>query len=330
MSKEYYNEKRISNSSLSWFQKSPMYFKLMLEGLIKEPSKPWFEWGEELHMYVLEPEVFEKEYSFMDYSQPKSQQQKEFCEKYANTKKGKDGEKLLNAYKFAYSTKENDEKILEKAKKLKKEFKSYIDYIKQKHLFTKILPNSKLYKLNESKTALMDHRIARELLFNEEHSVFGNSDKLFIQNEFQINWEWSKENYAKLPCKSLIDRLIIDHEHKTIKLIDLKTTYDLSEFPSKFREYKYNRQLAFYWMAIYWYFKNKLQLNADEYEKETYIVAISSSEPIEVKVFKIMEMSINDGLHEIEDLMHKLEWHWIEDKWDYNRLYYEGSGIELI
>jgi hypothetical protein len=301
----------------------------MLDGEITEPSKPWFEYGERVHMYLLEPEEFDKEYTFLDYTVPKSPQQKLFCEAYANAKKGTDSEKLLTAYRKSYSTKEDDEKVLLKAKTLKKELQQYIKYTKQRHV-TKIVPTSQLYKLNESKTKVLEHKKANELLFNELHSAFGNTDKSFIQNEFQINWEWKINEYATLPCKSLIDRLVIDHDKKLVQLIDLKTTSHLSSFKEKFREYKYNRQLAFYWMAIYWYFENELKLNISEYEKETYVVAVASSDLIEVRVYEIMEPSLHDGLQEIDYTLKSLEWHWVEDKWDYPMTYYEGSGIELI
>lgn len=328
--KAYYDEKRVSNSSLTWFQHSPKYFKLMLDGEIKEPSRTYFEYGQQVHMYILEPDEFDKEYIFLDYTTPKSAQQKLFCEKYSAYKKGLKTEKLVRAYKEAYTTKETDDKILDKAKKLEKDFTEYIKFIKQRHLYTKILSSSTLYKLNESKESVLNHKRAIELTFNEDHTTFGNSDKLFIQNEFQINWEWSKKEYDNIPCKSLIDRLVINHEKKVIQLVDLKTTSNLSDFTSAFKDYKYYRQLAFYWMAIHWYFKHDLKLNIEDYKKETYIVAISSREPIETIVFKILDRQLNTGLEEIDNIMHDLEWHWTNDKWDYARLYYEGEGIKLI
>ena len=328
--KEYFKKKRISNSSITWFQRSPKYFKMMLDGLIEEPSRPWLEYGQQAHMYILELNEFNKEYTFMEYSIPKSQQQKTFCEKFAYLKKGKKEEKLLKAYKEAYISKEKNEKVLEKAKKLEKDFKNYINYIKIKHVYTKVLQSSVLDKLNKTKTSVLKHKRAQELLINEENSTFGNTEKLFIQNEFAIYWEWIKPEYVKVPCKSMIDRIIIDHENKIVKLIDLKTTSHIGEFPEKFKEYKYNRQLAFYWMAIYWYFKHELDKDINEYEKETYIVAVATTDPIETKVYKIMQNTLSEGMTEIEYEMHKLNWHWVNDKWDYSMLYYEGEGIELI
>ena len=193
-------------------------------------------------------------------------------------------------------------------------------------MYTKVLPRERLEKFNEIKLKLKEHKVASGLLFNEEHGMFGNTDKLFIQNEFQINWD----HPDGVPCKSLLDRLVIDHENKEVTLIDLKTTSHLSDFKESFKEFKYYRQLSFYWMAIKWYFVNELQKDISEYDLNTYIVAINTGKITEVKVFKIMPRHLDDGLDEIGNIMAILSWHWENDKWDYPMTYYEGQGIELI
>jgi hypothetical protein len=173
----------------------------------------------------------------------------------------------------------------------------------------------------------MAHDKSWKLMWHDSNDVFGNTDKLFICNEFEIYWTTP----TGLECKSMIDRIIIDHENKKVTLIDLKTTSHLPDFKDKFMEYKYYRQMAFYWMAIYWYFKNNLpDKNIDEYLKETFVVAIGTKDPIEVKVFEITERRLTEGLIEIEPLLRELEWHFKEDKWDYTRAYYEGQTTEKI
>ena len=325
--KEYYKVKKVSNSSLSWFQTSPKYFKLMLDKEEEEIKKSYFEKGEQIHQYILEPQEFDKNYIFLDYDTPKSAQQKEFCESFAYAKKGTKEEKLLNAYKKAYTTKESDEKILEKATQLAKSYESYIKYIKISPIYADVLSNSMNNQLNESRIALLDHQKGKELMFNEQNSTFGNTENLFIHNEFEIYW--TAPNGVE--CKSMIDRIIIDHENKIIKLVDLKTSSHFSEFKSKFMEYKYYRQMAFYWMAILWYFKNKLtDKNFDEYSKETYIVVIGTRTPIEVKVFEVTDQKLKEGLFEITPLLSDLEWHFKEDKWGYSKDYYEGRMTEKL
>lgn len=325
--KDYYSIKRVSNSSLSWFQQSPKYFKLMLDKEIEEESKSYYEKGQEIHMYLLEPEEFDKKYTFFDYTLPKSPQQKQFCEAFANLKKGKKDEKLLKAYRTAYVSKESDEIVLEKAKNLEKDYQEYIKYLKMRFQYEKVLPGSVLNQYNEIKLNLLSHKKARELMFNEEQSLFGNTDKLFIKNEIPIEWVHPT---TRIECKSMLDRLVIDYEKKVVKMIDLKTSSHIAEFKDKALEYRYHRQLAFYWMALYWYFANELHLDINEFTKETYIVAVSTKTPTETKVYKVSDIRLTEGLQEIDVLMKELKWHFDNNEWDYPRSYYEGEGIEIL
>jgi hypothetical protein len=52
-------------------------------------------------------------------------------------------------------------------------------------------------------------------------------------------------------CKGLIDMIQVNHEDKTIQIIDLKTKgFDIYNFKKSFYEYGYFRQAAFYQQAI--------------------------------------------------------------------------------
>lgn len=324
--KNYYDVKAVSNSSLSWLSKgSPKYFKMKFDGLIDEAPKTYFEKGQQIHMYILEPEEFDKEYTFLSYSKPKSAQQKEFCDTFARLKKGKKDEKLVIAYKKAYTTKESDDKILDKAKTLEKQYIEYIKFIKISPM-QKVLPSSMLTTLNEMKVNLREHIKSRELLFNDEHTVFGNSDKLFIQNEFSIYWTYPNG----LKCKSMLDRLVIDYENKKVQLVDLKTSAHIYTFKEKVDEYSYHRQLAFYWMAIHWYFKNTLKISLDDWTKETYIVTVGTTIPYEVKVFNITDKKLDEGATEIINLMDTLKWHFDNDAWNFDMKYYDNTLVEKI
>lgn len=330
--KDYYSVKRVSNSSLSWFQTSPKYFKLMFDKEIQEDNQFIFEKGEMVHSFILEPEEFSKNYVFLDYETPKSQQQKDFCDHVARYKDKDKFALLLRAYKEAYTSKEKDEVLLEKAKTLANQYKDYIKSIKLSTV-KKVISKTMENKLSEIKTKLLDHRIARELLFNDQHSLLGDTEKLFISNEFPIYWRHPNG----MECKSMLDRIIIDHENKVIKLVDLKTTSSFKDFREKFSDYAYYRQMAFYWIAIKWYCNQQLivdsKFNAstfNDYKKETYIICINMKEPTEVKVFNVTDHTLNRGLDELEQILPQLKWHFDNDLWEYPKYYYEGKGTEDV
>jgi hypothetical protein len=43
--KEYYSIKAVSSSSLAWFEKSPLYFRMKLDKEIEESNQRYFEFG---------------------------------------------------------------------------------------------------------------------------------------------------------------------------------------------------------------------------------------------------------------------------------------------
>ena len=123
---------------------------------------------------------------------------------------------------------------------------------------------------------------------------------------------------------------MIDHENKKIILIDLKTTSDIYNFQHSVEEFDYYRQLAYYWTAIAWYFKNELFIDIDEYEGETYIIAIQSYDGNEVRVFKIDEAELSNKLKVIDNAIKRIAWHKNNNLWEHTKEYYEGNGSEVL
>jgi len=131
-------------------------------------------------------------------------------------------------------------------------------------------------------------------------------------------------NFLDVDCKAMLDRVIIDHKNKVIRLIDIKTTSNVGEFKHSLEEFRYYRQLAFYWAAIYHEFK------LYDYSKETYIIAIQKGDVPDCRVFNISKDWLSTGLNEIEDLLPKIKWHQDNNKWDHTKEYYDNNGIEII
>jgi hypothetical protein len=332
--KQYYSEKRISSSSLKYFEQSPLTFKKFLDQELDQEEKSYLTRGKQIHMAILEPKVFKANYTHLDFETPSSAQQKQFCEDYIKYLKipfslEKDplanilneDSSLINAYKDNYKTTAKDEKILELANDLKDKLSKYVEYLQKRKQFKDILSNTDWQRIKDLKEGCKIHKKANDLVFNED------LDTRTFLNEFVIFWE---HPLYKLPCKSMIDRLIIDHNNKVVTLIDLKTANTFKDFKERCNEFSYFRQMAFYWMAINWYFVNELKLNFDEYTKETYIVALKTVDNPEVKVFKITEQQLKDGWLDLTEQMTLLAWHWENDKWEYTRSYYIGDGDEKL
>lgn len=324
----YYEDlTRISNSNIGWFlKKGPRYLKEMLDG--KEGLKASFlDKGTMIHEYILQPEEFWKDYIILDFAVPKVKQQKDLLEFYSTARLvdpfASEDDILIMSYEAAYNNNKSKEKKIQEAKELVELYQNYIEYFRNKDS-KKVISFADLNMLKAIKKNMEDHKKANELLFNYPETFE-------VHNEFHINWEYpNASSLGDLPCKSLLDRVMIDHTNKKIILVDIKTTADVYNFKHSIEEFDYCRQLAYYWLAIHWYFKNELKLNIEEYEYETYIVAVQSHDGYEVRVFKFNSKAIEERLVTIDYAIKRIAWHKNNNLWDHMKEYYDEDGAELL
>lgn len=136
----------------------------------------------------------------------------------------------------------------------------------------------------EYKTALTAaHHIASNR-YTSKYLEEGDGIEILVQ--YPIYW-----TLGNISCKGLIDLLRIDHNTKTIYLIDIKTTGSyLESFTSSIARHRYDLQLSFY--------KNGLQeVFADteiySYDIKCLIIAVSFKEPQYPEVFELSEADLN-------------------------------------
>ena len=324
----YYEDlTRISNSNIGWFlKKGPRYLKEMLDG--KEGLKASFlDKGTMIHEYILQSEEFWKDYVILDFAVPKVKQQKDLLEFYSTARLvdpfASEDDILIMSYEAAYNNNKSKEKKIQEAKELVELYQNYIEYFRNKDS-KKVISFADLNMLKAIKKNIEDHKKANELLFNYPETFE-------VHNEFHINWEYpNASSLGDLPCKSLLDRVMIDHTNKKIILVDIKTTADVYNFKHSVEEFDYCRQLAYYWLAIHWYFKNELKRNIEEYEYETYIIAVQSHDGYEVRVFKFNPETIEERLVTIDYAIKRIAWHKNNDLWDHMKEYYDEDGAEMI
>lgn len=320
--KEYYSEKRVSSSSLKWFEISPLFFRKMLDKEIEQETKRYFEIGKKIHMRILEPNEFDKNYIFLDYETPKSENQRQFCEDYITYPARKVDEKLLYAYRKNYSAdKLTEDKILEKATDLKKSLSKYITYLKKRSEVKDVLTKSDNDLINTLVDRVNSHQAA--------YSLTRVSDEDKMNGVEEYNEQVVFFDILGVKCKSMIDRLVIDTKNKTIFLIDLKTTSNLGDFGHSFEEFAYYRQMAFYWGAVHQFCKDK-GIDISEYKKETYIVGLQKGDLPECRVFNISEQWLTRGLDEIEQILPRIKWHFDNELWEHRQEYYENYGVEVL
>lgn len=316
----YEDNTRVSNSAIGWFiKKGPRYFRDMLDGKEEGISGKFLDRGTMIHMYLLQPDEFWHNYIVIDYEKPKTAQQCAFCERYHHSTEILEDDKLLDAYKYAYSGNNiSKDAMLKKAKELTVKFAEYIDTLDKTDLYT-IISFVDLKMLENIKNNINNHTKANELMTNQPG--------LECNNEFHINWEAEKQGVS---CKSLLDRVKIDHANKKITLIDLKTTTDVYNFKHSVEEYDYYRQIAFYTLALTWYMKDQ-GYDIENYDLEAYIIAIQTNGNNEVRVFNMLnEKELLDRKDLIANTLAEISYHYQTGNWDHTRKYYEGDGTEEL
>jgi len=332
--KKYFSIPAVSNSVIRYFQISPNYCWKRMNNEIIDEEKSYTYLGKQSHMYILESEEFEKNYTYLDFKTPTSKQQQTFCEdyiKYTKTESALDIEdekflsheaSLVYAYQDNYTAdKKSAESILKSAKILFEINSEYIKYLSIKGDYREVLSKSRQELLTTITQAIRKHKKANALIFEDQVS-----SRTQTFNELPVYWDFPIviEGTA-LKCKSLLDRLIVDHEKKVVTLVDLKTTSVIGSQVSTLEERQYYRQLAFYMLAV----KNIKEIPND-YKIEAYIVFVNTVDPFECKVYKLSDVEFQRQIIIITNLLTEISWHWFTNKWEYSRAYYEGDGTENL
>jgi len=169
-----------------------------------------------------------------------------------------------------------------------------------------------------------------EILITHEYSKDIFSDRYERINQYKFNL-----TYKNIKFRGVIDMVLIDHEFKTIRLVDLKTgAGPSSEFLTSFLRYRYYFQEAIYMKAIDIV---KKELNIEEYQVLPFqFLYIGRSErvPITFDVTqKWHEAAINgftsDGGYHYKGLDSTLDdiiWHFKNKEFTFSRDISENHG----
>lgn len=166
-----------------------------------------------------------------------------------------------------------------------------------------------------------------------------------IQHQVPILWDPSYYeltlDFAK--SKSLLDTVIIDHYHKIVKPVDLKTTSSsVFRFPQKVNKWGYYLQAAYYHDALKYKVDHHDGISDYDVLPTFDFVVISSKNLNSPLIWTATEndlkvgreggvLSFND--REVRgwiQLIKDLKWHEKHNKWNYPREVYENNGkVEL-
>ena len=200
--------------------------------------------GKLIHLLLLQPEEFDNQFILMPSKLPSDSLRKVLNQISLNTKVTElslvDDAAIAKALKEIglYQSLKDETKRVAKVRTMECEdyyaFSHHkgVDVIDQ-DIFTKCTESVELIKENESVMALL----------SDEPTDF-EMDGLEVYNEAPLSCDLDKYKFG---LKGIIDRYVIDHDKKEIKIIDVKTTgKTIADFPETVEFYNYWLQAAVY------------------------------------------------------------------------------------
>lgn len=139
---------------------------------------------------------------------------------------------------------------------------------------------------------------------------------------------------VQIPCKGLIDILLINHVYRTVVPIDLKTTSD-DNFQSAIVSYRYDLQGAFYTDLLHnWLPKSKYK----DYEVAPFKFVVANTVNNKVSVWELTPSDTDVGKYGgwthygrrvsgYTSLLAAYAYHKQHNKWDYTHEVYMNNGL---
>lgn len=308
MSQEnYYAKEDISNSDLGELKLSPRRFIMRKQQEMQTKSGA-MQLGTLIHQFTLEPENF-----VMADVEPVGGKMGDYIRAYFELEKsGTPEDKIAGIAYTAAAYKESHSKpnTVYKSFRNKPENVAFYEFLKKAD--GKIALNNKDKQIIEGcLMSLQGHVVANKLLFaeNDKNIESFNEKELYFEQE-------------GVKCKSKLDRVIVNHDNKTVTLVDLKTTsnqvygectplntktgillrdWHVTGFMYSCLQYSYHRQLAFY--------ENALKAEYPDYNVESFIVAVDTKGSYDCAVFKLPAEWLETGQEEIKCLLSEYKYY---------------------
>lgn len=179
-------------------------------------------------------------------------------------------------------------------------------------------------------------KVAENLLTDEfSRDLFRGHDEEEYHTHFGIEWKYEISPRRTIACKSEIDILITDHDHKIIQPVDLKTTYDNELFDINYIKNGYYLQNAFYVKSVEVWAKDN-GLTDYQVRPMKFVVGDTSSNNRRPLVYETTKADIDAGMkgfnlrgvhyRGVEELARDIDWAEENDIWNCSKEAYDNRG----
>lgn len=179
---------------------------------------------------------------------------------------------------------------------------------------------------------LADEIVSKLLTHPHSKDIFESENEMLTQLKFTIP-------YRGVKLRGIMDMVIIDHENKTIKGIDLKTgAGSATDFRSSFIKWRYYLQAAVYTIALTLLKEDESFSKYADYQVlpfEFLYIGVGEKLPV---TYVIDEFWVEAGLEGfksstgyeykgLNQLIDEITFHWVNKIFDVSKEVYDNSGV---
>lgn len=167
-----------------------------------------------------------------------------------------------------------------------------------------------------------------------DHEFEGTDDHESVTH-FPIEFKFRLSDDRFIACKAEVDMMQVDHEHKIIQPMDLKTTYDNESFDYMYIKNGYYLQNAFYVLAVEdWARENGMK----DYKvlPMKFVVGDTSSNNRRPLIYSTSQLDVTSGIvgfrlrgnwyRGVSDLIEDIAWAEENDEWTCSREAFDNKG----
>lgn len=317
LEKDFYNKKFFySYSSLNKLIWNPqIFYQMYVLGIKEERLDNHLVQGKLIHLLLLEPEKFEKEFMMTPGKLP-GDSLRQVVDRVFNhykelSQNGDDRTELAQFDKAIldvmfdmnyFQNLKTDQQRIDKI--ITPEAVSYWEFLKTKGSKTLIDPET--YKFCNDAVEIIKTNDTICRLIGCNVTEFDNKQ---VVNELPVTAEFSNKQYG---LKGIIDNIVIDHDKKVIYINDIKTTSkDLKDFPESIEFYSYWLQAV-----IYMIIANQLygDLIGNNYSVKFHFVVIDRT--FQSYAFPVSDATLDKWLDRFQECIDKAEWHYHNKNYD--------------
>lgn len=328
--KEFYDKKfYFSYSSLNKLIWSPqVFYQMYVLGLKEEKTDAHLIQGKLIHLLLLEPENFEKQFILSPSSLPSGNLKtvvdtvfKQHLLEQADTdlfvaKELADYTDLIlevmRNINYHQSLK-TDQQRLDKI--LCPEALNYWTFLNKKG--TRSLVDADTFKFCSDAVELIKTNQQVLDLLGFKTTEFDNKE---VMNEVLMNVDLPNKPFG---LKGIIDNIVINHDKKVIYINDVKTSSkDLKDFPESIEYYAYWMQCIIYMMMVGTHYRHLVDQG---YDVNFHFIVIDRT--FQTYAFPVSQATANIWLDKFKEIVDVAEWHYVHRNYELPYAFAKGTVV---